>query len=77
MSRQTFSRLPKAKEGYFLRRQLLVEPNELSPEYKKAYVNDPLIFYSEDKDEVFKLLGDYDAQGVVCYVENLAGERIS
>lgn len=77
MSRQTFSRPPKAKEGYFLRRQLLVEPNELSPEYKKAFVNDPLIETCLDKETAFQRLKKYEEMGIICYVENLAGERIS
>lgn len=71
MSRQTFSRLPKPTEGYFVRRELIVREGRIT------HTNDPLLTATLDKELAFKFLAEYEKAGIPCYVENLAGERIS
>jgi hypothetical protein len=36
-----------------------------------------ILLCSKEKDEVFKALAEYEANGVACWVEDLKGERVS
>lgn len=65
----TFSRIPKIQEAYFLRRPAIKKNGVLYTE--------STIFVTQDKEEAFRRLQAAEAQGTACWIEDQKGNRIS